>query len=100
MECQGQQVMVGIYSVLFILLAEIAIVRSGKMPPQEESISIAADAIGMYLRKIANNELFVSKMQDIFNHNVFPHPEQSTATPKGINLLMFIVNSYCTILLY
>ena len=34
-------------------------------PP--ESISYAADAIGMYLKKIANNELFVLKMQEIYN---------------------------------
>ena len=34
-----------------------------------ESISFAADAIGMYLKKIANKELFVLNMQEIFNLN-------------------------------
>lgn len=34
-----------------------------------ESISVAADAIGMYLKKIANKELFVLKMQEIFDAN-------------------------------
>ena len=47
-----------------------------------ESISLAADAIGMYLRKIANQELFVSKMQDIFDQAA-PYSEE-TASVQGM----------------
>ena len=38
-----------------------------------ESISYAADAIGMYLKKIANDELFVLKMQEIYDSDHHLH---------------------------
>ena len=41
--------------------------RSTSKTDKPESISVAADAIGMYLKKIANEELFVLKMQEIFD---------------------------------
>ena len=54
-----------------------------------ESISLAADAIGMYLRKIANQELFVSKMQDIFDQ-ASPQSEEA-ASMQG----MFYTKQIC-----
>ena len=46
--------------------------RSTSKTDKPESISVAADAIGMYLKKIANKELFVLKMQEIFDSDTSP----------------------------
>ena len=47
-----------------------------------DSISFAADAIGIYLKKIANQELFVSKMQEIFDMNSYQ--VQAPPNTKGM----------------
>ena len=52
-----------------------------------ESISFAADAIGMYLKKIANKELFVLNMQEIFDINA--DSVQPPIKSKGINNVRF-----------
>ena len=52
--------------LIFVLLPILSS-KSLPDPDHPESISFAADAIGMYLKKIANDELFVQKMQEIFD---------------------------------
>ena len=62
---------------------------------RSESISFAADAIGMYLKKIANKELFVLKMQDIFDMNSVRVQEPPKPNGMYINQAkIFIILTY------
>ena len=56
-------------ALIWISVISVPEFLSESLPDTEspESISYAADAIGMYLKKIANDELFVLKMQEIYN---------------------------------
>ena len=56
-----------LHTWIFFVLLPILSSKSLPDPDHPESISFAADAIGLYLKKIANDELFVQKMQDIFD---------------------------------
>ena len=72
--------------VALIWIAVISVPKflSESLPDTEspESISYAADAIGMYLKKIANNELFVLKMQEIYNsdHHLYRKLRKTNGT--------------------
>ena len=50
--------------IIFVFIPGL-FTKSSVTLDKPESISVAADAIGMYLKKIANKELFVLKMQEI-----------------------------------
>lgn len=61
-------------SIIFVFIHVLSSEGSTNLD-KPESISVAADAIGMYLKKIANKELFVLKMQEIFDSNASTYPE-------------------------
>ena len=61
-------------SIIFVFIHVLSSECSTNLD-NPESISVAADAIGMYLKKIANKELFVHKMQEIFDSNASTFPE-------------------------
>ena len=64
---------------VIVFIPGLSIGTTSKMD-KPESISVAADAIGMYLKKIANEELFVLKMQEIFDSY---SPPTSSAKSKS-----------------
>ena len=61
-------------SIIFVFIHVLSSECSTNLD-NPESISVAADAIGMYLKKIANKELFVLKMQEIFDSNASTYPK-------------------------
>ena len=58
--------------IIVIVFIPALTTQSSSKTDKPESISVAADAIGMYLKKIANEELFVQKMQEIFDSDSSP----------------------------